>query len=69
MDLVLDPPHGLGPLRMGTTRETANSALEQLRDTACLSESDRPGQRILRPSGLMISIECVRDTVLVARPG
>ncbi|WP_406364615.1 hypothetical protein [Streptomyces sp. NBC_00645] len=61
MDFDLAPPIGVGPLRIGMTRQSANTALDSLRDLSAVSESDRPGQHIFRPSGLMISIHCTRD--------
>ncbi|MET8102794.1 hypothetical protein ABZV29_41255 [Streptomyces sp. NPDC005236] len=61
MDFGLAPPIGVGPLRIGMTRQSANTALDSLRDLSAVSESDRPGQHIFRPSGLMISIHCTRD--------
>lgn len=42
-------------------RHAANTALESLRDPSAISESDRAGQHVFRPSGLMISIHCMRD--------
>ncbi|MGW3819015.1 hypothetical protein [Streptomyces sp. NPDC005046] len=61
MDFDLAPPIGVGPLRIDMTRQSANTALDSLRDLSAVSESDRPGQHIFRPSGLMISIHCTRD--------
>ncbi len=61
MDFGLAPPNGVGPLRIGMTRQSANAALDSFRDLSAVSESDRPGQHIFRPSGLMISIHCMRD--------
>jgi hypothetical protein len=61
MDFELDPPRGVGPLRVGMTRAEANAALEALRDADAVSESDIPGRHIFRPSGLMISIDCMND--------
>jgi hypothetical protein len=63
MDFDLAPPIGVGPLRIGMTRQSANTALDSLRDLSAVSESDRPGQHVFRPSGLMISIHCTRDTL------
>ncbi|MFE4649783.1 hypothetical protein [Streptomyces sp. NPDC056707] len=71
MDFDLAPPTGVGPLRIGMTRHAANTALDALRDLAALSESDQPGQHVFRPSGLMISIHCMRDrleAIELARP-
>ncbi|GAA2807982.1 hypothetical protein [Crossiella cryophila] len=71
MDFHLDPPTGVGPLRIGMPRREANTALDSLRDPTALSPSDRPGQHIFRPSGLMISIHCLHDqlqAVELARP-
>jgi hypothetical protein len=61
MDFDLSPPIGVGPLRIGMTRQSASTALNSLRDLSSVSESDRPGQHVFRPSGLMISIHCTRD--------
>ncbi|MEU1229401.1 hypothetical protein [Streptomyces sp. NPDC005828] len=61
MDFDLAPPTGVGPLQIGMTRQSANTALDSLRDLSALSESDRPGQHVFRSSGLMISIHCMRD--------
>lgn len=71
MDFHLAPPTGIGPLHIGMTREDANTALGSLRDLATISESDRPGQHIFRPSGLMVSIHCMQgllQAVELARP-
>lgn len=56
-------PHqsAIDPLRIGLTRHSANTALDSLRELTAVSESDRPGQHVFRPSGLMISIHCTRD--------
>lgn len=61
MDFELDPPHGVGPLKIGMPRAEADSALALLRDLELVSASDSPGRHIIRPSGLMISIGCMRD--------
>ena len=61
MHFELTPPIGVGPLQIGMTRQTANSALDSLREPRAISPSDRSGQHIFRPSGLMISIGCARD--------
>jgi hypothetical protein len=61
MDFDLAPPTGVGPLRIGMARQSANTALDSLRDLSAVWESDRPGQHVFRPSGLMISIHCMRD--------
>ena len=61
MDFGLAPPIGVGPLRIGMTRRSAGTVLDSLRDPSAVSESDRPGQHIFRPGGLMISIHCGRD--------
>ncbi|MFE9866929.1 hypothetical protein ACFYPZ_30045 [Streptomyces sp. NPDC005506] len=61
MDFDLAPPTGVGPLRIGMTRHAADTALDSLRALSALSESDQPGQHVFRPSGLMISIHCMRD--------
>jgi hypothetical protein len=53
-------------------RAAADAALEQLRDTGEISASDSPGRHIVRPSGLMVSIGCMRDRLRAAelwRPG
>lgn len=63
MDLELDPPRGVGPLRIGMARVEANAALEQLREVDAVSASDVSGRHIIRPSGLMVSIGCMRDRV------
>ncbi|MFE2296574.1 hypothetical protein ACFXAW_00075 [Streptomyces sp. NPDC059445] len=71
MDFDLAPPNGVGPLRIGMTRQSADTALDSLRDPSAVSESDRPGQHIFRPGGLMISIQCTRDlleAVVLGRP-
>jgi len=71
MDFDLAPPTGVGPLRIGMTRYAANTALDSLRDLSAVSQSDRPGQHVFRPSGLMISIHCMRDmlaAIELARP-
>ncbi|MET7987377.1 hypothetical protein [Streptomyces sp. NPDC005281] len=49
MDFDLAPPIGVGPLRIGMTRQSANTALDSLRDLSAVSESDRPGQHIFLP--------------------
>jgi hypothetical protein len=61
MDFDLAPPTGVGPLRIGMTRQAANAALDSLRDLSAVLESDQPGRHVLRPNGLMISIHCTRD--------
>ncbi|MFI8086659.1 hypothetical protein ACIF6L_38480 [Kitasatospora sp. NPDC086009] len=71
MDFDLAPPNGVGPLRIGMDRQSANAALDSLRDLSAVSESDRPGQHVFRPSGLMISIHCTRDrleAIALGRP-
>lgn len=71
MDFDLAPPIGVGTLRIGMTRQSADTALDSLRDLSAVSESDRPGQHVFRPSGLMISIQCARDmleAVEIGRP-
>lgn len=53
------------------TRQDANTALDSLRDLSAISESDRPGQHIFRPSGLMVSIHCMQgvlQAVELSRP-
>ncbi|MFH8477212.1 hypothetical protein [Streptomyces sp. NPDC018000] len=61
MNFELAPPIGVGPLHIGMSRREADSALQSLREPTDVSPSDRPGQHIFRPSGLMISIGCTRD--------
>jgi hypothetical protein len=51
------------------TRQSANTALDSLRDLSAVSESDRPGQHVFRPSGLMISIHCTRDVLQAVELG
>jgi hypothetical protein len=65
MDLVLDPPYGVGPLRIGMARAEANAALEQLRDADAVSASDVPGRHVIRPSGLVVSIGCMHERLQV----
>ncbi|MGV4988954.1 hypothetical protein ACVB8X_41155 [Streptomyces sp. NRAIS4] len=60
MDLDLAPPVGVGPLQIGMPQQAASAALDSLRELSSLSDSDRPGQHIFRPSGLMISIHCMQ---------
>ncbi|MEV5972244.1 hypothetical protein [Streptomyces sp. NPDC051921] len=69
MDFDLAPPAGVGPLRIGMTRHAADTMLDSLRDPSAISESDRPGQHVFRPSGLMISIHCMRDSLLAIELG
>ncbi|MFC4517341.1 hypothetical protein [Streptomyces ehimensis] len=71
MHFELAPPTGIGPLKIGMSRQAANHALESLRDPTEICASDRAGQHIFRPSGLMISIGCTRDlleSVELGRP-
>ena len=71
MGFELDPPVGVGPLQIGTSRHDANDALESLRDLEEVSASDQAGRHIFRPSGLMISIGCMHDrleSVELGRP-
>jgi hypothetical protein len=63
MDFDLTPPVGVGPLRIGMPREAASTALDSLRDTSEISQSDQPGQHVFRPSGLMISIDCMQGVL------
>jgi hypothetical protein len=63
VDFDLVPLTGVGALRIGMPRHAANTALDAFRDPSAISESDRPGQHVFRPSGLMISIHCMRDTL------
>ncbi|MEU2611920.1 hypothetical protein ABZ570_10100 [Micromonospora sp. NPDC007271] len=58
MHLVLEPPDTLGWLRIGMSRTEAGLALDRFKDAAAVSESDRPGLNVFRPSGLMISVSC-----------
>lgn len=69
MDFVLDPPTGVGPLRIGMARREAALALEQLRDLTDVSPSDEPGRYIFRPSGLMLGIECRHDRLVAVEVG
>ncbi|MFF7364229.1 hypothetical protein [Streptomyces sp. NPDC008125] len=69
MDFDLEPPTGVGPLRIGMTRHAAGTALDSLRDRSAISESDAPGRHIFRPSGLMIGIHCTRDLLEAIEPG
>ncbi|WP_103534748.1 hypothetical protein [Streptomyces sp. SM11] len=71
MHFELAPPIGVGPLRIGMSRQAANNALDSLREPTAISPSDQAGQHIFRPSGLMISIGCARDqleSVELGRP-
>ena len=71
MDFDLAPPTGVGPLQIGMPEQAATIALESLRDLSAPSDSDRPGQHIFRPSGLMISIHCTRgvlESIELGRP-
>jgi hypothetical protein len=63
MDFDLVPPIGVGPLQIGMTREAASSALDSLRDPEAISESDSPGRHVFRPSGLMISVDCMGNAL------
>ncbi|OIV38537.1 hypothetical protein BIV57_05225 [Mangrovactinospora gilvigrisea] len=63
MDFDLDPPVGVGLLRIGMPRDAANTALASLRDPTATSDSDRPGQHVFRPSDLMITIDCMHDAL------
>lgn len=52
-------------------QQAATTALDSLRDLTSLSDSDRPGQHIFRPSGLMISVHFMRgqlEAVELGRP-
>ncbi len=51
------------------TRVEADAALEALRDGDAVSESDIPGRDIFRPSGLMISIDCMNDRLQAVELG
>lgn len=64
MEFELDPPRGVGPLRLGMRRSGAHAALESLRDLDAVSASDVPGRHVFRPSGLMISIGCIRERLV-----
>ncbi|MFE0633227.1 hypothetical protein ACFW3D_40655 [Streptomyces sp. NPDC058864] len=59
MALELLPPVGVGRLRIGMERRAAADAPASFRDPAALSEPDRPGQHVFRPSGLMIGVDCL----------
>ncbi|MGK5547086.1 hypothetical protein ACSNOH_20490 [Streptomyces sp. URMC 127] len=63
MDFHLDPPTGVGALRIGMPRHEADAALASLRDLSSVSDSDRPGQHVVRPSGLMISVHCMNGAL------
>ncbi|MFF9853390.1 hypothetical protein [Streptomyces litmocidini] len=63
MDFLLEPPVGVGPLRIGMPRHDADAALESLRDLSVISESDRPGQHVFRPSGLMVGIHSTQGVL------
>ncbi|MBF6126429.1 hypothetical protein [Nocardia brasiliensis] len=69
MDFELDPPLGVGPLRVGMVRTDAVAALQSLRDADDVSESDSTGQYIFRPSGLMMRIECSDNRLLAVELG
>ncbi|MER5967311.1 hypothetical protein [Streptomyces sp. NPDC002057] len=69
MDFDLAPPNGVGPLRIGMTRHAADTALDSLRVPSAISESDRSGQHVFRPGGLMISIRCARDMLAAIELG
>ncbi|MET9131891.1 hypothetical protein [Streptomyces antibioticus] len=69
MDFDLDPPCGVGTLRIGMPRQAAGTALDALRDLGAVSESDRPGQHVFRPSGLMVSIHCMSGTLAAVELG
>jgi hypothetical protein len=49
MDFDLAPPNDVRPLRIGMDRQSANAALDSLRDLSAVSQSDRPGQDVFRP--------------------
>jgi len=71
MDFELDPPTGVGPLLLGMPQQSASTVLDSLRDPSALSDSDRPGQHVFRPSGLMISVHCTRgvlEAIELGRP-
>ncbi|ROQ26219.1 hypothetical protein EDD98_5838 [Streptomyces sp. PanSC19] len=71
MDFLLEPPAGVGPLRIGMPRHDADAALDSLRDPSAPSASDRPGQHVFRPSGLMVSVHSMQgvlQAVEFARP-
>ncbi|MEV0094102.1 hypothetical protein [Streptomyces sp. NPDC050738] len=71
MDFVLDPPTGVGPLRIGSSREEATAALEELRFPGHVHRSDEPGRWLFRPSGLSFNLGCVRgvlESVEMGRP-
>ncbi|MBO1336320.1 hypothetical protein [Streptomyces sp. VRA16 Mangrove soil] len=57
MDLHVEPPTGVGPLRLGMTREESAPALESLRAPGFHSPRDRAGVWLHRPDGLGISLE------------
>ncbi|WP_370415234.1 hypothetical protein [Streptomyces fradiae] len=69
MDFLLEPPHGVGPLRIGMPRDEADGALLSLREPSAVSASDQPGQHVFRPSGLMVSIHSMRGELLAVELG
>lgn len=69
MDFDLDPPNGVGPLRLGMPETDARAALDSLRDPTNVSKSDVPGRYVFRPSELMISIDCKGDRLVAVELG
>ncbi|MFI9781134.1 hypothetical protein ACIHCV_42055 [Streptomyces sp. NPDC051956] len=71
MNFELVPPIGIGPLRIGMSRDDATRALDSLSDVKEVSAADQAGQHIFRPSGLMVSIGCMHnrlESVELGRP-
>ncbi|MBL7256372.1 hypothetical protein [Paractinoplanes lichenicola] len=63
MEFVLDPPYGVGPLRLGMTPDAARTALEFL---GPLPPNPTGGPLVHRPSGLGLSVGV--DAIEVWRP-
>ncbi|MFB7040053.1 hypothetical protein [Streptomyces sp. NPDC056294] len=71
MEFELAPPTGIGALAIGMPYKAADQALASFRDPSTISESDRPGRFVFRPSGLMVSIHCSRgelEAIELGRP-
>jgi hypothetical protein len=66
MHFLLEPPGGVGPVRIGLTRDQARDALDSLKDPSDVSDSDRPGLNVFRPSGLMVSVDYGADGLVNA---
>ncbi|MFC9435717.1 hypothetical protein [Nocardia sp. NPDC057030] len=69
MEFELDPPRGVGPLHVGMMRADAVAALRSLCLADDIVESDGSRPHIVRPSGLMIRIECSDDRLLSVELG